>query len=496
MEKRSNVQKLCLALLVMVLVTVTGCSSGENNEGSNVGEKIKITTLQPYWGEIPDEDGAIFKKVEEIMNAEISPEFVQGPNMMDKVNVALASGNLPDILVVFKGDQPSIINAIRAGAFWEVGKYLDDYPNLKASRDEIRDANLSVDGKIWALYHVDSISREGFDLRQDWLDNLGLEKPNTIEDLYNVLRAFTYDDPDQNGKDDTLGVATMLSTNEGNIPAALKHILAKFGAPNNYKVEDGTFIPDFTTDEYREALKFFKKLYDEKILNQDFTYAKLDQVLERYRKGEVGVYIGNMDQIWDPLFDIVPEAKMIAFSDLEGPNLMYAKLGYWSTLMFPKSSVETEEELRQILAGIDRLASPEHAEFRSFGIENVTFKIEDSQHVFLDDTTSRTLENLGQMFMTEVEAVYEGNPDYIVEQLKAIQKNDDHPNLVRDPSIGLISDTRNKLGNELMTLIGDAVSKYIIGDLDDDGFDQVIEDWKSSGGDEMLKEFEEAYKTK
>ncbi|MBO1722884.1 sugar ABC transporter substrate-binding protein, partial [Extibacter sp. GGCC_0201] len=44
-----------------------------------------------------------------------------------------------------------------------------------------------------------------FLIRQDWLDNLGLYMPTTAEELLDVMRAFTFDDPDGNGKDDTYG---------------------------------------------------------------------------------------------------------------------------------------------------------------------------------------------------------------------------------------------------------------------------------------------------
>ena len=44
-------------------------------------------------------------------------------------------------------------------------------------------------------------------IRQDWLDNLGLKMPTTIEELKEVARAFTEDDPDGNGQNDTYGLA-------------------------------------------------------------------------------------------------------------------------------------------------------------------------------------------------------------------------------------------------------------------------------------------------
>ena len=43
-------------------------------------------------------------------------------------------------------------------------------------------------------------------IRTDWLDNLGLKAPTTMDELLEVARAFRYDDPDGNGQDDTWGI--------------------------------------------------------------------------------------------------------------------------------------------------------------------------------------------------------------------------------------------------------------------------------------------------
>lgn len=45
-------------------------------------------------------------------------------------------------------------------------------------------------------------------IRQDWLENLGLEMPTSLDELYDVLYAFTYNDPDGNGVDDTYGITS------------------------------------------------------------------------------------------------------------------------------------------------------------------------------------------------------------------------------------------------------------------------------------------------
>ena len=69
-------------------------------ESEKPAEPIDLKVMLPYWGDMPDTNGPIYKKIEEIMNAKINAEFVLGANFNDKVNVTLASGNLPDILTV------------------------------------------------------------------------------------------------------------------------------------------------------------------------------------------------------------------------------------------------------------------------------------------------------------------------------------------------------------------------------------------------------------
>ncbi|MGN7356646.1 extracellular solute-binding protein [Paenibacillus sp. SAF-054] len=500
---KRKVNKATSAAMVLLLASSTmlaACSGGKEGNADQAGtaasgsaaggskEPVKISTMQPYWGVLPKKGDPLFTEVEKIMNADIKPTFVQGPNMMDKVNVALASGTLPDILVVFQGNQPSIIQAIRAGAFWEVGKYIDEYPNLKASRDKIRDTNISVDGKIWALYDPQTIDRSGINLRQDWLDTLGMKRPKTLDELYEVLKAFAKNDPDGNGKNDTYGIASI-----GTGPVGF--IAAKYGAPNGYKVENGKFIPGFTTEEYRQAMKYVQRLYNEGIMNKDFSYAKQNQTDEMLEKGVVGAYIGNADRtdIWTKLFKNVPKAKVTTFSDLEGPNYRYASLGYWSTLMFPKSSIKTEERLKEILAALDRLAAPDHKDFRLYGIEGTDYKLENGKRTVVNNEASAELEALNVFALTQPEISTEDKPDWQVEMANVVQANGESSTLLGNPASGLISQTNNEKGNELNTLISDATTKYIIGELDDKGFDAVIQKWRTTGGDQMLKEYEEEY---
>ena len=93
-----------------------------------------------------------------------------------------------------------------SGMFWDLTEILEDYPLLKENTEPYL-RSLTYDGNLIAIPRrtVDRVG--GLILREDWLENLNLEMPKTLDDFYNVFYAFTYDDPDGNGVDDTIGLA-------------------------------------------------------------------------------------------------------------------------------------------------------------------------------------------------------------------------------------------------------------------------------------------------
>ena len=80
---------------------------------------------------------------------------------------------------------------IRSGLFWEIGPYLEDYPNLQRLKPEVL-KNTAIDGKLYSLYQERALARSGIIYRKDWADRLGLSAPETLDDLYEMLKGFTY----------------------------------------------------------------------------------------------------------------------------------------------------------------------------------------------------------------------------------------------------------------------------------------------------------------
>jgi putative aldouronate transport system substrate-binding protein len=150
-------------------------------------------------------DGEIFKKLQEKTNTELEMTWIPSSTYSDKLSATVASDEMPSVIIVLNQKLPYIVNFVRSGMFWEVGPYLKNYPNLSKMNPIALDA-ISIDGKVYGIYRERDLAKDGLMLRKDWLDNLGLKLPKTLNDFYNVLKAFTNDDPDKNGKKDTVGL--------------------------------------------------------------------------------------------------------------------------------------------------------------------------------------------------------------------------------------------------------------------------------------------------
>ena len=116
--------------------------------------------------------------------------------------------NMPMIITCGGSMNGTIVSAAEEGAFWDLSEYLDDsekFPNLSQVNKETL-KGLTVGGEVIGIPRVRELGRYGFSYRQDWADKLGLGTPETIQDVYDMLYAFTYNDPDGNNVDDTYGM--------------------------------------------------------------------------------------------------------------------------------------------------------------------------------------------------------------------------------------------------------------------------------------------------
>ena len=148
----------------------------------------------------------IIKELEKLTNTKLTYQFFPADTYEEKLNTTFATGALPQ--ATYLKNQATFIqmkSAIRDGQFWEIGPLLKDFPNLSKMKSTTND-NTKVDGKLYTLYRGVDIARQGLIYRKDWADKLGLKAPANLDELFAMAKAFTENDPDGNGKKDTIGL--------------------------------------------------------------------------------------------------------------------------------------------------------------------------------------------------------------------------------------------------------------------------------------------------
>ncbi len=269
---------LVLAMMLTAAAGLTGCNKDTADSG-------KLTV----WGGINggstlaniDEITAEYHALWEAYNPDVEIEWIDGD-----IKMLLASGDFPAVMMSGNGhfQNQEVAKYAAQGVFVAIEDYISekDTPNIWAmfnEHPEAKAAATSPDGHIYALPmfrgDLTSYFETFFYINKTWLDKLGLEVPTTLDEFYNVLKAFKTQDPNGNGKADEI---PMLFGNEMafNYPETLLSawgISTKFGVFDAWlNVKDGEvrFCP--LMDEWKEMCKFYNKLWNEGLLDiESFT---------------------------------------------------------------------------------------------------------------------------------------------------------------------------------------------------------------------------------
>ena len=202
-------------------------------------------------------------------NINITFDSVLSADLTEKRNLMLASGEYPDMLFKSGIGMGDLTKYGGQGILIPLEDLIHEYmPNLTAKLDEIDGWQYltSPDGHI---YSIPEISARGeinlFWLNKKWLDNLSLEEPKSMDDLYEVLKAFKEQDANGNGDPED---EIPFSLTQGDYLGLLKYSGFSYDEGSMCAVIDGklTYVP--TTDYFREYVAYLAKLYQEGLLEQ------------------------------------------------------------------------------------------------------------------------------------------------------------------------------------------------------------------------------------
>ena len=242
----------------------------------------------------------------------------------EKMNVMIASGDLPDFFAVNRkqfemlykaGMLEDLTGAIEQYASKYTKKYLTgDYASLLdvATRD----------GKTYGLtngftYHD---TCQMIWIRADWLKNLGLETPKTLSDLEVIMDAFVSKDPDGNGANDTYAVAaaaaSMNSTTWGLNPSFFNmfHVYPnQWAVEGADKLQSAMFGPDYR-EKTRAALLKLQAYYQKGYFHPDFATYDEEMMRQDLFNDKAGIVFMDLWGAYWPLvlhLDMNPNADWV-----------------------------------------------------------------------------------------------------------------------------------------------------------------------------------------
>lgn len=314
-----------------------------------------------------------------------------------QVSLMFASDELPDMFANAAFTSQEVAEFGKDGYFLDLAEYLDVMPNLQAIFDEYPEyyaACVDEEGHIYALPQLSlnpacgNIGDPTY-FRKDWCENLGLEVPETLDDLYNVLKAFKEQDADGDG--DPNNEIPFLYRQSNGLEMVM---LRSFGIYSNnlqypLVVDDaGKISLASATDNYKAYLTYMHKLYEEGLMNQDAFVITEDEKIAIQKTGVAGMFSawtgmpeGTKEEQVKDMFAILPsftseynEERTVVLGSTVGTEYKWAI----------NAETEYPEELAKF---VDYLFTEEGFISARFGYEGVSFDWKEVAGVQVADYT-------------------------------------------------------------------------------------------------------------
>jgi len=329
----------------------------------------------------------------------INLEYVIIPPAGDgeaKLNAAAAANDLPDLFQITSSTngRDNLYQYYELGLLAPVDDMFAMMPERTTNHynNQVLIDMVTFDGSVYGLPEPPIIpKREGFVIRQDWLDALGLEAPTTPDELLEVATAFTTQDPDGNGQNDTYGYGAFI---EG--PGVGRRFNPVFGA---YGVLDLWNFVDATPDkfelnvrdpQYYEAMKVMIAMNEAGVVDPDWPTLSKDEFRARWKQGTFGIMWEDFAALtnksnYAPFDENFPEGSWTPLPALTGPEgEAYYGLNEGNFQIFAVSQRAADEGKKEAIARLLEWVATDGYYLLGFGEEGVNFNLDDKGFLTLD----------------------------------------------------------------------------------------------------------------
>ncbi len=454
-----------------------------------------------------------------------------------RLTVAMASGDIPDVFM--STSYNTMYSAYQEGLIADITDVFEEYAsdyvkNLYETNTDLFQSCF-IDGKMVAIPALGTpIEGTGTFLwiREDWMNNLNLQAPETFEDVIEIARAFTNDDPDGNGQNDTYGLGLQkdfFNNSFGDIMG----VTAAYGAPTLSRTDndmwfedsDGNITNGSIQPGTKQALQTLQDMYLEGLIDPEFGVKDASALVEDITSSKIGMFFGYSGSAFYPgsaLYNTDPAAKFVPYAVPAAEGYEVLMGNYWPVLGYymVSSTYENPEILVKLLnitksINNENITKETSATYADNGVwmlapvaSTAPSLFEQSTEIIAaienDDGGANISSNEAkERYNLVVDFIETGNNDnyqygwwgqYGPQSSAAIIMNDYIPNnkQLLTTVIGVQPDSMIQKLPNLLDMREQTFTEIIKGG-DIDLFDDFVEDWKNAGGEEIINDLTEIY---
>lgn len=496
-----------ILVLALAITLMTGCNQSTNapndtsakqtekpsnnqEKAPETKEKVTINIFGPSnVEEFPagedENNNLIIEFLREQTGYDIKWEIAPKENAREKINLMITSGvDCPDLIV--SGDRNMGLDFIKEGVLHPIDEYVENTKNLIGLLDESANKMMMHDGKIYAVVvPQNQEATSALIVREDWLKNVGINKlPSTTDEIKAALEAFKQNDPN-------CIPFTGAFTNDP--LGGLTAFRGAFGVATEYRVAGDILEPTCITDDMKNLLTYAADLYDNGLLDPEYPTNKADKVNEKLisnRSGMVSSGWADMKNRHDALAEKDPNGKFVWTNPVgpdgrSGQNMNSPARIYFYLPIHSKIP-------RDVINFIDIYVEEDVKNVVSYGWEDEHYTIEDGLIV----ATPKAEEIRYRIYFQ----LWDSKEDFLNRvYLKGFGKDYDAMKpfaTIEDPMwyAPLIPIKQDK-SQVLADITNQYFIKFITNALPLSQFDQYVQEWKTSGGDEVVAAVNEWYKS-
>ncbi len=426
----------------------------------------------------------------------------------DQFSVLLASGELPDIINWdwrAYGADKAMDNKYIIALNDVIDKYAPNLKSLIESDGDLEKMLKTDNGSFYAFPFLrgddELCTYSGPIVRKDWLDKIGMNIPETVDEWETMLRKFKTE----------LNVETPLTCTS----AAFKDgfISGAFDAPYCFYIDDngkakyGPIEPGF-----KDFLVTMNKWFNEGLLDKNVaTVTDTGALILNERAGAtfgfvgggIGTFLENMQKT-NPKFDVAG-APYPVLKKGDKPMIGQKENRYGSA---PSSAITTNCKNVELAARfLDYGFSEKGSMLYNFGIEGESYDVVDGKPVFTEKITNdpegRTIDSMislyslvgsSGIFSQRLDAVNLTRP--FEQQKKAVEVwSDTEADKHIIPPIIFTQEENSNMGNsisEIETYVSSMVMKFITGVESIDKYDEFVAQIKKFNIDKVLETYQSA----